>query len=67
MVAITKEEKEQILEKYPNTHFVRTMKQQSSRHHYYCEETPSIMRLLKKIRSSHREGDSSYGFGKENR
>ena len=50
MIAITKEEKDMIRELYPNTHIVRTMKQKSKRHHYYCVEDRNVMRLLKKMR-----------------
>lgn len=46
MIAITQKEKEAICEKYPNTHFVRTMKQDSKRHHYYMVESPNQMRVL---------------------
>lgn len=50
MIAITQKEKEAICEKYPNTHFVRTMKQDSKRHHYYMTESPNQMRLLSSLR-----------------
>lgn len=50
MIAITKEEKDAILKLYPNTHIVRTMKQRSKRHRYYCVEDRGVMRLLKKLR-----------------
>lgn len=51
MVAITADEKKSILKKYPNVHIVRTMKQDSKRHHYYMEEQPSPMKLLRSIRN----------------
>lgn len=52
MVAITKTEKEAILKRFPNVHIVRTMKQKSKRHHYYCEESRGVMRYLDQIRNA---------------
>lgn len=46
MVLISKEEKEYISENYPKVHIVRTMKQKSKRHRYYCEEAAPVMRYL---------------------
>lgn len=54
MVAINKEEKETILKMYPNIHIVRTMKQKSKRHRYYCEENRGAMALLRSLRE-HKE------------
>ena len=50
MIAITKDEKNAICEKYPNVHIVRTMKQDSKRHHYYMAEAAAPMRLLNTLR-----------------
>lgn len=50
MVAITKEEKKKVLEKYPGTHIRRTAIQKSRRHRYYMEESRRAMRLLNEIR-----------------
>lgn len=50
MIAISEKEKEVIVKRLPNVHIVRTMKQRSKRHHYYCEETPKVMRLLNQMR-----------------
>lgn len=50
MIAINKSEKEVISKRLPNTHIVRTMKQKSKRHHYYCEENKQVMQLLSEIR-----------------
>lgn len=50
MISITAEEKKAIRAKYPNVHIVRTMRQDSKRHHYYCEENPRAMKLLRKMR-----------------
>ena len=51
MIPISKQEKEAILEEYPHTHVVRTMKQKSKRHRYYCEENKRVMNLLENLRS----------------
>lgn len=50
MISITKAEKDAISKQFPNVHIVRTMRQKSKRHHYYCEETKPVMRLLKQMR-----------------
>lgn len=50
MVVITKKEKKLILQKFPNTHIRRTAKQDSKRHHYYCEEASWVLDYLDKIR-----------------
>lgn len=50
MIAITLAEKNAIREKYPNVHIVRTMKQDSKRHHYYMVEDGAPMRYLNSLR-----------------
>lgn len=50
MIAITASEKKVISEKYPHTHIVRTMKQDSKRHHYYMAENGAPMRMLMSLR-----------------
>ena len=50
MVPVTKDEKFAILERFPKTNIVRTMRQRSKRHHYYCEEAPQVMRYLSTLR-----------------
>ena len=50
MISITREEKQAVLERYPNVHIVRTMKQDSKRHHYYMTESPNQMKLLNTLR-----------------
>lgn len=50
MILINKLEKEAISERFPDVHIVRTMKQKSKRHRYYCEETKQVMRFLRKQR-----------------
>lgn len=51
LVSINKREKEAIKENYPNAHIMRTVKQKSKRHHYYCEETSAVMAFLENFRS----------------
>lgn len=51
MVPVTKTEKEEILKKYPHVFITRTMKQDSKRGHYYCEEEKNVMRYLREIRN----------------
>ena len=51
MIAINKAEKDAISARFPNAHIVRTMKQKSKRHHYYCEESKPVMRYLDMVRS----------------
>ena len=52
MVSITKAEKDALQKAFPRAHIVRTMKQKSKRHHYYCEETTRVMRFLSELRKS---------------
>lgn len=54
MVTITKSEKEAVLKRFPKAHIRRTMKRQSNRHHYYCEEASYIMEFLDEYRKEHR-------------
>lgn len=50
MILISKEEKEAVRAKFPKACIVRTMRQRSKRHRYYCEEAPAIMRFLNQLR-----------------
>lgn len=50
VIAITASEKKAICEKYPHTHVVRTMRQDSKRHHYYMVESGAPMRMLLALR-----------------
>ena len=52
MIAITAEEKKIIKEQYPDVHIVRTMKQDSKRHHYYMTEDKKPMKLLRRLRET---------------
>jgi hypothetical protein len=56
VIAITAAEKEAIRAKYPDVHMVRTMKQDSKRHHYYMVESGGPMRLLKSLRGQDKPG-----------
>ena len=64
VIVINKAEAEAIRSKYPNTHIVRTMKQKSKRHKYYCEENKAAMRFLNELRNggnrSSRKGGVRY-------
>lgn len=51
MISITKEEKQYISEHFPEAHIVRTMKQKSKRHRYFCEESRPVMNYLNSVRS----------------
>ncbi len=53
MVQITKAEKDAITVRYPGTYIVRTMKQKSKRHRYYCVESGPVMRYLKELRGEY--------------
>ena len=59
MISITKAEKDAISMQFPNVHIVRTMKQKSKRHHYYCEETKQVVRFLKQMREPDCVADSN--------
>ena len=50
MIAINKAESEVIRERCPNAHIVRTEKQRSKRHHYYCEESRKVMEVIRELR-----------------
>lgn len=50
IVPINKEEKKELSKMFPKATFVRTMKQDSKRGHYYCVEEKNIMRALNDIR-----------------
>lgn len=50
MVAISAEEKKIISERFPRVGIVRTMKQDSKRHHYFCEENREAMKFLRNMR-----------------
>lgn len=56
MVAITKNEREAISKKFPSAHIVRTMKQKSKRHHYFCEEAQRVLAYLEQLRIGERNG-----------
>ena len=49
---INKDEKEHLLKKFPKMHTVRTMKQDSKRHHYFMVEEPKYVAELKRMRNA---------------
>ena len=63
MIAIDKAEKEAICARFPNIHIVRTIKQKSKRHRYYCEESKSVLRFLQGMRDA--GGDTVQKVGAE--
>lgn len=63
MVPITREEKELLKRKYPDLCVARTMKQDSGRKHYYCEERAAAMAYLERIRQRGVIFDSRYPNG----
>ena len=63
MILVNKEEKNAIHERFPNVHIVRTMKQKSKRHRYYCEESRGVLNLLRELRGgqpANRREDGRY-------
>lgn len=50
MISITAEEKKEVQKSFPDVHIVRTMKQDSKRHHYYMTEDRAPMRFLLQMR-----------------
>ena len=50
MIQLNKEEKMAVAERFPDVHIVRTMKGDSKRHHYYCEESPKVLRFVNRMR-----------------
>lgn len=67
MIAINKAEKEVISTRFPNVHIVRTMKQKSKRHHYYCEESKNVIKLLRDIRVAYGTTNQKVGADCGNR
>lgn len=50
MISITLDEKNVISERFPKVHIARTMKGDSKRHHYYVEEAPGVVKLVRQMR-----------------
>lgn len=56
MIPINKKEKDQLVKafppyKYPHYYcYPRTMRNDSKREHYFCVESPELMKMLRKIR-----------------
>lgn len=60
MILINKAEKEEIHKRFPHVYITRTMKHDSKRHHYYCEEDRRVLRFL-----NERRGLGDLGLRKE--
>lgn len=67
MIAINKAEKDAIRERFPSVNIVRTMKQKSKRHRYYCEETRQVLQFLREIRPEERANNAREGGYHTNR
>lgn len=67
MIAINKDEKDIISARFPNVHIVRTMKQKSKRHHYYCEESKPVLKLLREMRDTGGATNQKVGASGEHR
>ena len=61
MIAVSKEESLLIRDRFPNVKIIRTMKQRSKRHKYYCEEAREVMRFINSIRIDSYEYDPRRG------
>ena len=64
MIAINEAEKQVISARFPEIHIVRTMKHKSNRHHYYCEESKSVLKTLNNLRGAN--GTTMQKVGAEN-
>lgn len=62
MIAISKTEKAVISKELPDAHVVRTMKQKSGRHHYYCEESDAVMQILSQLRKDGMKGGANHRY-----
>lgn len=71
MILITQEEKDAISKLYPDIHIVRTMRQKSKRHRYYCEESRGVMNYLSRVRAicgnTEKKDGANIGCSKEKR
>lgn len=67
MIAINRKEKDLISARYPDLHFVRTMKGDSKRQHYYMEEAPGPMRYLRRLRGEPEERSNRERRGQKGR
>lgn len=63
MILITREEKDAISKLYPDAHIVRTMRQKSKRHRYYCEESIGVMKYLAQARAVYGTSSQKDGAG----
>lgn len=59
MISISLEEANAIRARYPHVCIVRTMKQRSSRHHYWCDESLDAVEMLRRLRKAETAGDGN--------
>lgn len=67
MIAITQSEKETIRTRFPDVHIVRTMRQDSKRHHYYMVEERGPVRMLRELRGQAEHRDKKWNGRKSDR
>lgn len=67
LVVISKEEKDKLLARFPDLYIVRTMRGESKRHRYYCEEKFHVMRYLDELRGKKPAADKRGGDRYQNR
>ena len=51
MIIINRQERDAIMEKFPDISIVRTMRSDSKRGHYYLEERRDVMKFLRNFRN----------------
>jgi len=51
MILISKDERDAVVEAFPHVRMVRTVKQKSKRHRYYCEEDRRVMKFINGLRN----------------
>lgn len=57
MIQISLEEAKAIRARYPQVCIVRTMKQRSGRHHYWCDESLDAVEMVRRMRKAETAGD----------
>lgn len=54
MIQVNKAEKAALLTEFPDMKFVRTMKHDSKRGHYYCVESKQVVKFLERYHAERR-------------
>lgn len=67
MILINKEEAEAIRVRFPDAHIVRTVKNKSKRHRYYCEESRRVIRFIDVFRNGKNANNSKEGVRHTNK